>query len=154
MKTIKRQQRMIKNRESACLSRKKKKEYVTNIEEELNNMIKENSDLKEENKILKQRVCELENEKNQLALMAGWASPQSILSSDSSEQSPISNSAKEEQHYSTSFHHSEIKKKNIIDPTSKYKKGTAVLALLFMISLNANNLGYDLFRQFKNSYLF
>jgi cell division septum initiation protein DivIVA len=141
MRTVKRQQRMIKNRESACLSRKKKKEYVTNLEDDMNNLAKENADLKEENQTLKKRVGELEQERNQIALMAGWASPQSILSSDSSESLNISHLAKEEQQYSPSYHRDEISKKNIADPTSKYKKGTALLALLFMISLNANNLG-------------
>ena len=56
---------MIKNRESACLSRKKKKEYVTNIEDQLNGLIKENRLLKQDNEVLRQRVRELEAEKNQ-----------------------------------------------------------------------------------------
>ena len=44
---LKRHERMIKNRESASLSRKKKKEYVTNLEGDLKDCRTENGQLKQ-----------------------------------------------------------------------------------------------------------
>lgn len=66
LKDLKRQQRMMKNRESASLSRQRKKEHLNSLESKVNEISAMNAQLKEENQKLKDRVQQLETENIQL----------------------------------------------------------------------------------------
>ena len=76
VQALKRHIRMIRNRESACLSRKKKKDYVTGVENRVKELEVENAQLKQENAILKKRLQELERD---VPMTNNTATPSRIL---------------------------------------------------------------------------
>ncbi|KAH8318593.1 hypothetical protein KR059_003713, partial [Drosophila kikkawai] len=126
-KMYKKQQRLIKNRESAYLSRKKRKEYVVALETKINKLEQENYLLKGDNKNLRNQLIAFEKTCTHHTGNAGENVLQSLISNPKSEK-----------------HHIRIAPKpkcsNQKLSTATVKKNVALLfAMAFMVTLNAGN---------------
>ncbi|XP_029791590.1 cyclic AMP-dependent transcription factor ATF-6 alpha isoform X2 [Suricata suricatta] len=111
---LRRQQRMIKNRESACQSRKKKKEYMLGLEARLKAALSENEQLKRENGSLRRQLDEVVSENQRLkvpnskrravcvmvvlAFIVLNYGPMSMLEQDARRKNPSVNPANQRRH--------------------------------------------------------
>ncbi|XP_054977379.1 cyclic AMP-dependent transcription factor ATF-6 alpha [Sorex araneus] len=111
---LRRQQRMIKNRESACQSRRKKKEYLQGLEARLRAALGENERLRRENGSLKRQLDEVVSENQRLKVpspkrravcvmvvlvfLVFSYGPASVLESESRRSSPLGSPAGQRRH--------------------------------------------------------
>lgn len=111
---LRRQQRMIKNRESACQSRRKKKEYMLGLEARLEAALSENEKLRQENGSLRRQLDQVVSENQRLkvpslkrraicvmvllVLVVLNFGPISILEQDSRRMNPSVNPANQRRH--------------------------------------------------------
>ncbi|KAH8272040.1 hypothetical protein KR018_007405, partial [Drosophila ironensis] len=126
-KMLKKQQRMIKNRESASLSRKKRKEYVVSLESRLRKLEKENHALKKENGTLRNKLITFENTFNRQTGNSAKIVFDSSIFATMNEKNTFNSVPKPK-----------VSPKNRNAAT--IKKNVAVLfAMAFMVTLNAGN---------------
>ncbi|XP_017865492.1 PREDICTED: uncharacterized protein LOC108615491 [Drosophila arizonae] len=135
-KMFKKQQRMIKNRQSASMSRKKKKEYVVSLETRLHNLEKENSTLKGENLSLR----------NQLVALAKTCKCRKgsvcefVLHS-------LNSNARTDQHVKIAPRPTTKSFKQHMNAATVKKNIAVLFAMAFMVTLNAGNFQSYLSKQ-------
>ncbi|XP_062127899.1 uncharacterized protein LOC133840214 isoform X1 [Drosophila sulfurigaster albostrigata] len=135
-KMYKKQQRMIKNRESASLSRKKKKEYVVSLEARINHLEKQNSTLKGENVTLR----------NQLVAFAKTCKCRKGSACEFVLHS-LNTASRGEQHVKIAPRPTATSFRQHMNAATVKKNVAVLFAMAFMVTLNAGNFHSYLSKQ-------
>ncbi|CAO3610139.1 unnamed protein product [Cunninghamella echinulata] len=120
----KRQERLIKNRAAALLSRKRKREHLTTLEEERQKLLNENTELKTKVDTLEDKISTLEKENLELKNKLSSSSTTTTTTTTTSLSSPISflSSQKFNHH-----HHHHL-------ATPKHAKTTGMVFMIILFS--------------------